>query len=424
MVLLVSTCIPWNLPKLDHASGLATLLSIFLPQVQLTLKLQSLDFASASASAAPISDVDMRQPLALAQNLCLVLLFLLSAACGKGPADQLRTCINSNQGTAHWTSWASAIHDERSRFKVQGMWWSDQQRSNSQLTLLTHLTLDQKWQLKALCKSWPGPLSIVIHVPTVKPGAESSQSAANSMAATTGGTVANGAAAAQGAVAGNATVLTAERAAVTTNGSTSEAQGTGAAANSAQQGSQSIAAGGAARMLLARRMRRLVDQAGTPAVNTQHLEADGTQRRVGDSGSGSKGASDSAGSRREMAGEEDEEDSYGSEAIMGGPGGGHGRNNGQAGGSGGGDDSSGGGDHSAGDELDDDIDDDVQGGAATVRPVIDACIKVQAMHQSLERLDACQVGMARSWGRECRRLVQGRAAGQGGRISRCQLGEG
>lgn len=366
---------------------------------------------NALASAAPSSHVDMRQPLALAQNLCLVLLFLLSAACGKGPADQLRTCINSNQGTAHWTSWASTIHDERSRFKVQGMWWSDQQRSNSQLTLLTHLTLDQKWQLKALCKSWPGPLSIVIHVPTVKPGAESSQSPANSVGATTGGTVAGGAVAAQGAVAGNATVLTAERAAVTTNGNTSKAQGTG---NSAQQGSQSMAAGGAARMLLARRMRRLVEQAGTPAVNTQHLEADGTQRRVGDSGSGSKGASAAAGSRRELAGEEDEEDSYGSEASMGGPGGGHGRNNGQAGGSGGGDDGSGGGDHSAGDELDDDVDDDAQGGTATARPIIDARIKVQAMHQSLERLDACQVGMAGSWGRECRRLVQGRAdAGQG-----------
>jgi hypothetical protein len=114
-------------------------------------------------------------------RLLLACVFLLVFDCsaaraaqhqdGEGAGD-LAKCLNANQITfVSYTTWASAMSSGRSRFKVEGVWWSPRRGDLLQaqpLTLLTHLQLDQKWQLKSLCKSWQGPLSAVIHLPTIK----------------------------------------------------------------------------------------------------------------------------------------------------------------------------------------------------------------------------------------------------------------
>mmetsp|Transcript_38345 Transcript_38345/g.85376 ORF Transcript_38345/g.85376 Transcript_38345/m.85376 type:complete len:348 (+) Transcript_38345:123-1166(+) len=100
--------------------------------------------------------------------------------------QSLKSCVNANQPNKTATSWPGTLKDEPSRFTVVGLWWSSkaqtrEDHSSSQpgpgtgpsasrwspLTLVTHLTFDRKWQLKALCKSWKGPLSAVIHLSTV-----------------------------------------------------------------------------------------------------------------------------------------------------------------------------------------------------------------------------------------------------------------
>ena len=111
----------------------------------------------------------------------------------------LQGCINDNQpkddpdnplsrrSVRGPTTWASTLNDEPSTFRVVGTWWSKQQpapavsdppgddaasfssssSTSGGITLVTHLSFDERFQLKALCRSWKGPLSAVIHFTTM-----------------------------------------------------------------------------------------------------------------------------------------------------------------------------------------------------------------------------------------------------------------
>ena len=93
----------------------------------------------------------------------------------------LQKCINENQPLSNLnpygdpeigTTWRATLLDRGSRFNVLGTWWSIRGPPCSKplsegVTIVTHLSFDERSQLKTLCRSWRGPLSAVIHFTTL-----------------------------------------------------------------------------------------------------------------------------------------------------------------------------------------------------------------------------------------------------------------
>ncbi|PNW82760.1 hypothetical protein CHLRE_06g292900v5 [Chlamydomonas reinhardtii] len=86
----------------------------------------------------------------------------------QGTAEELVGCLNSNQPNHNGTYWSAAMADEPPYLKVVGMWWSAKAAS-SPLTITTQLSWNRKWQLKAMCRTYAGPVSAVMHMPVLLP---------------------------------------------------------------------------------------------------------------------------------------------------------------------------------------------------------------------------------------------------------------
>ncbi|KAG2443117.1 hypothetical protein HYH02_009530 [Chlamydomonas schloesseri] len=85
-----------------------------------------------------------------------------------GSAEELVGCLNSHQPSHDGTYWGAAMADEPPYLKVVGMWWSTKAAS-SPLTITTQLSWNRKWQLKAMCRTYPGPIAAVMHMPVLLP---------------------------------------------------------------------------------------------------------------------------------------------------------------------------------------------------------------------------------------------------------------
>ncbi|GIL63326.1 hypothetical protein Vafri_17410 [Volvox africanus] len=94
-----------------------------------------------------------------------------------GNPSELTTCLNTHQPDIKGTSWVDAMRDQPTYFKVVGMWWS-RKRADVPVTITTQLSWNRKWQLKAMCRSWAGPIAAVMHMPVLLPRLTRSRDAA------------------------------------------------------------------------------------------------------------------------------------------------------------------------------------------------------------------------------------------------------
>ncbi|KAG2428016.1 hypothetical protein HXX76_012002 [Chlamydomonas incerta] len=85
-----------------------------------------------------------------------------------GTPEELVGCLNSHQPSHDGTHWSAAMADEPPYLKVVGMWWSAKAAS-SPLTITTQLSWNRKWQLKAMCRTYAGPIAAVMHMPVLLP---------------------------------------------------------------------------------------------------------------------------------------------------------------------------------------------------------------------------------------------------------------
>ena len=91
----------------------------------------------------------------------------------------LRKCINDHQPNIDvirtgsiGTTWRETLSDKGSKYVVPGAWWSKHGPKSSSplaegMTIVAHLSFDERSQLKKLCRSWQGPLSAAIHFTTL-----------------------------------------------------------------------------------------------------------------------------------------------------------------------------------------------------------------------------------------------------------------
>ncbi|EFJ40603.1 hypothetical protein VOLCADRAFT_108086 [Volvox carteri f. nagariensis] len=94
-----------------------------------------------------------------------------------GTPAELTACINTHQPDIKGTTWTDAMRDQPTYFKVVGMWWS-RKRADVPVTITTQLSWNRKWQLKAMCRSWAGPIAAVMHMPVLLPRLTRSRDAA------------------------------------------------------------------------------------------------------------------------------------------------------------------------------------------------------------------------------------------------------
>ncbi|KXZ49385.1 hypothetical protein GPECTOR_21g611 [Gonium pectorale] len=85
-----------------------------------------------------------------------------------GRPDELIACLNSHQPNSSGTTWRAAMRDSPPYLRVVGMWWSAKV-ADVPLTITTQLSWNRKWQLKAMCRSWGGPIAAVLHLPVPLP---------------------------------------------------------------------------------------------------------------------------------------------------------------------------------------------------------------------------------------------------------------
>ena len=85
-----------------------------------------------------------------------------------GTIHDWQRCINAHQPQMSGTNWRSAMRDRHPRLKVVGV-WSSSRVADVPLTIATQLSWNRKWQLKAMCRSWRGPIAAVMHVPVLQP---------------------------------------------------------------------------------------------------------------------------------------------------------------------------------------------------------------------------------------------------------------
>jgi hypothetical protein len=78
------------------------------------------------------------------------------------PMLQLVDCINQKYQRKNMT-WAVAMADEPASVEVVGAWWTNK-TTQVPATLVTQATVDRIPQLYAQCRSWPGPLSVVLYL--------------------------------------------------------------------------------------------------------------------------------------------------------------------------------------------------------------------------------------------------------------------
>lgn len=78
------------------------------------------------------------------------------------PMLQLVDCINSKYQRKNMT-WTLAMADEPASVEVVGAWWTNK-TARVPATLVTQGTVDRIPQLYAQCRSWPGPLSVVLYL--------------------------------------------------------------------------------------------------------------------------------------------------------------------------------------------------------------------------------------------------------------------
>jgi hypothetical protein len=84
---------------------------------------------------------------------------------GAGPSQpmlQVVDCINQKYQRKKMT-WAVAMADEPASVEVVGAWWTNK-TARVPATLVTQATVDRIPQLYAQCRSWPGPLSVVLYL--------------------------------------------------------------------------------------------------------------------------------------------------------------------------------------------------------------------------------------------------------------------
>lgn len=75
--------------------------------------------------------------------------------------DDLTACINENY-VPKLLSWQDSFVDCVPSLKVLGTWWSPRARSIP-VTIITHASIDRLPQLLAQCRSWAGPISVVLY---------------------------------------------------------------------------------------------------------------------------------------------------------------------------------------------------------------------------------------------------------------------
>ena len=75
---------------------------------------------------------------------------------------QVVNCINAKY-TPKDMDWARAMNDDPAALKIAGAWWSAKTRSVP-VTLVTQSTVDRVPQLYSQCKSWRGPLAVVLYI--------------------------------------------------------------------------------------------------------------------------------------------------------------------------------------------------------------------------------------------------------------------
>ncbi|KAG2487429.1 hypothetical protein HYH03_013996 [Edaphochlamys debaryana] len=85
-----------------------------------------------------------------------------------GSPEELLQCLNDHQPQQTSTSWEQVIQDQHPYLKAVAAYWS-RKTADVPLTLATQLSWNRKWQLKAMCRTWGGPIAAVLHMPVLIP---------------------------------------------------------------------------------------------------------------------------------------------------------------------------------------------------------------------------------------------------------------
>lgn len=65
------------------------------------------------------------------------------------------------------TTYKNAMNQRGANLQVIGAWWS-KKTATSPITLTTQMSAARLWQLRALCMSYPGPVSVVLYIGIIR----------------------------------------------------------------------------------------------------------------------------------------------------------------------------------------------------------------------------------------------------------------